>query len=139
MAPFELKNKNKIQIDKLDNEIRIEQEKIKRINDKKTEIRRISSERNNINFIDLYSQFLLKNKDVVNKINSFLDSKWDNSVVDLKLSSKQIFNVEMFDEIVTSIINIKSYLEKSNLKIVDLKHQTILMMKIHTLLILIEF
>ena len=85
MAPFELKNKNKIQIDKLDNEIRIEQEKIKRINDKKTEIRRISSERNNINFIDLYSQFLLKNKDVVNKINSFLDSKWDNSVVDLKL------------------------------------------------------
>lgn len=138
MAPFELKNKNKIQIDKLDNEIRIEQEKIKRINDKKTEIRRISSERNNINFIDLYSQFLLKNKDVVNKINSFLDSKWDNSVVDLKLSSKQIFNVEMFDEIVTSIINIKSYLE-INLKIVDLKHQTILMMKIHTLLILIEF
>ena len=111
LAPFELKNKNKIQIDKLDNEIRIEQEKIKRINDKKTEIRRISSERNNINFIDLYSQFLLKNKDVVNKINSFLDSKWDNSVVDLKLSSKQIFNVEMFDEIVTSIINIKSYLE----------------------------
>lgn len=111
LAPILEKNKIQIEIKSFEANINAEKKKLTIIKEKEKEILKLEAKRDLNKFIDYYSNIIESYHFLKEIINEKIGSKWRNEQTRLTLTASAIFDSIVFAESVSSIINVRSYLQ----------------------------
>jgi hypothetical protein len=111
LGPILEKNKIQTQIKAFEGNIVLEKKKVAIIEEKESEVLSIKGARDRNTFVNYYSEIIGSYNNLKNKINEKISSKWDKEQTKLTLIASSIFNNENFVESISSIINVKSFLQ----------------------------
>lgn len=111
LKPLLDKTEIECEVQKIERAIITEKEKIKKIETKETEIEKAKSDRDEIEFITLYTKIFNSYKRLQDKTNQSIKLKWDEAKTNLKLTASSIFNTITFGEAIKSVVNVQSYLQ----------------------------
>jgi len=111
LGPILEKNKIQTEIKVFEENIVLEKKKVAIIEEKEKEVLSIKEARDGNTFVNYYSEIIQSYNNLKNKINEKISSKWDREQTKLTLIASSIFNNENFVESISSIINVKSFLQ----------------------------
>lgn len=111
LAPILEKNKIQTEIQSFEANINAEKNKLAVIEEKEKEIQELKAKRDLHTFIDHYSNIIESYNSLKELINEKIGSKWSNEQTKLTLKAASIFDDIVFVESVSSIINVRTYLQ----------------------------
>lgn len=111
LAPILDKNKIQNEIKVFEASINTEKKKLTAIEVKEKDIKELKVKRDLNTFINYYSDIIGSYNSLKDHINKEIGSKWSDEQTKLTLTASSIFDSIMFGESMSSIINVRSYLQ----------------------------
>ena len=111
LAPILEKNAIQSEIKTFESNIHTEKKKLTVIEEKEKIIAQLKVNRNKISFIVAYSAIIDSYNSLKSLVNEKIATKWENEQTRLTLTASSIFDSRMFVDSISSIINVRSYLQ----------------------------